>query len=93
MGKPLAKVAIGFAILFAATIALLIHAMLGQAKVSCEVCVSFHGGTKCRTAAGPNKTEATKTATDNACGYLASGMADSVSCANTVPLQVSCDGP
>ena len=92
MRSPIAKIAIGATVLIAATIGLLVYSMLQQAKVSCEVCVTFRGNTQCRTAIGPTRDEAIKAATSNACGYLASGMADSIACTNTPPRSVACDG-
>ncbi|HXV74737.1 MAG TPA: hypothetical protein VD788_00330 [Candidatus Polarisedimenticolaceae bacterium] len=81
-------VAVGFA---AATVGVLVFAMLGQAQVECEVCITFHGRTQCRQAAGPDRESAIRTATDNACAFLAAGMSDSISCANTPPDVVTCD--
>jgi hypothetical protein len=91
MRSPQAKIAVVTVVLLALTLALLISAMLQQAQVTCEVCVTFRGRTQCRTAAGPDSDQAVKTATDNACGLLASGMADSISCTNTPPDSVTCD--
>ena len=90
MRSPQAKIAIITVILVAVTLGLLILAMMGQAEVSCEVCVTFQGRTDCRTALGPNREEAVRTATDNACGLLSSGMADGISCQNTPPGSVTC---
>jgi hypothetical protein len=90
MTRPQATIGVLTAVLVAATLGVLIYAMTRQARVSCEACVTFHGRTKCRTAAGPDREEATKTAVDNACGYLARGMADSISCSNTPPDRVRC---
>ena len=39
---------------------------------------------------GPSEEEATRTATDNACGFLASGMTESIRCQNTPPAKVEC---
>jgi len=89
---PVAKIAIVVTVVGVVMVALLIYAMLQQAKVSCEVCVAFHGNTDCRTAVGPTREEAIRTATDNACGLLASGMADRISCGQSTPVEVVCDG-
>ena len=70
--------------------ALMYFAMHGQTAASCEVCVEFNGKTQCRTAKGPTKPEAIKTATDNACAFLASGMTDSMSCGRTTPKSTTC---
>ena len=91
MRSPQAKIAIVTVALVALTVAVLIHAVLRQAQITCEACVTFHGRTQCRTAIGPDRDQAVKTAIDNACGFLASGMADSISCSNTPPDGVTCD--
>ncbi len=89
--RPQTKIAIGTVVVVAATLFLLISAMLGQVEVSCEVCITFHDRTQCRTALGADREEAVRTAIDNACGLLAQGMADSISCSKTQPDRVTCD--
>ena len=91
MRSPVTRITIVVTALIAATVGLLILAMLQQTKVSCEVCISFRGRTQCRNALGSTRDEAIRTATDNACAYLASGMADSIECSSTPPLEVVCD--
>lgn len=90
MKSPMAKVAIIAVVCAAVTIAVLVLAVKGAHRESCEVCVSFGGLTECREAAGRTREEAVKTAIDNACAFLASGMTDSVSCQNTPPTRVTC---
>ncbi len=90
MRSPQAKIAIVTVVLVAATVGLLVLSTLQQARVDCEACITFHGRTQCRTAAGPDRDEATRTAIDNACAFIASGMTDSISCANTPPDSVTC---
>lgn len=85
------KIAVAAAILGAITLALVVYYALGQTRVSCEVCITFRGRTQCRSALGATREEATRTATDNACAFLASGMTDSVACTNTPPTRVSCE--
>jgi hypothetical protein len=46
---------------------------------------------QCRSAKAPTKMEAIKTATDNACAYLASGMNESMSCGRTTPKSTKCE--
>lgn len=91
MRSPQAKIGIATVVLLALTVGLLVYSVLQQAQVSCEVCVTFHGRTQCREAMGPDRDQAVKTAIDNACGFLASGMADGISCANTPPDSVTCE--
>lgn len=88
----MAKITILAAVLIAASVGLLAVSVLKQAKVSCEVCITFRGSTKCRTARGPTREEAVRTATDNACAFLAAGMTDSIACSNTPPSLATCDG-
>ncbi len=59
---------------------------LGEVKV--EVCMEFNGRTECRTAAAPTQEEATRTAVDNACGLLASGRDQNITCSNRPPKSV-----
>ncbi len=91
MPSPQAKIGIVTAVFVALTLGLLIYSTLQQAQIECEACVTFHGRTQCRTAVGPDREQAVKTAIDNACGLLAAGMADSISCSNTPPDRVTCD--
>ncbi len=90
MARPQTTIAVVSVLFLALTLGLLIYAMTQQAQVTCEACVTFHGGTQCRTAVGPDRDQATRTAVDNACGFLASGMAQNISCSNTPPDSVRC---
>ena len=57
-------------------------------KYRCEVCVEFQGRTQCRTAAAATEMQALRTAQENACALIASGVTDSMQCGNTQPLSV-----
>jgi hypothetical protein len=81
------KVLIGI-VTAAAFIALLTYMSLGMRQHRVEVCVEFQGRKNCRTAAGPTKEQALRTATENACGLIASGMTDSMACSQTPPVSV-----
>ena len=72
----------------AAFIALLTYMTMGLKQHRVEVCVEFQGRKSCRTAAGPTKQQALRTATENACGIIASGMTDSMACSQTPPVSV-----
>jgi hypothetical protein len=74
----------------AGTIAILVLSVQGAMAVQCEVCMSFAGRSACRSAAGSSPDEAARTATDNACAFLASGMTDSIRCTSTPPTSVTC---
>lgn len=73
-------------------LALMVYASLGLRRESCEVCITFDARTACRKADGSSRDEAIRTATDNACAFLASGMTDSIRCSNTPPESVECGG-
>lgn len=73
------------AILF---IGLLAYSSFGNRKNRVEVCMEFNGRTNCRVASGPNRQQALRAATENACALIASGVGDSIACQNKTPLSV-----
>ncbi len=75
---------------FVALIGFIIYSATGLARVSCEVCVEFHGRTSCQPAAGTTKDEAMKTAADIACSDLAAGRTENIACEHTPPKSVMC---
>jgi hypothetical protein len=58
-------------------------------SITCEVCIEYRGQTKCREARGPDRDQCQRTASDNACAFLASGMTDSIQCGGTNPKSVT----
>ncbi len=87
----MSKTAVAVIVVVLAVIGLMVYGMQGLSTHSCEVCMEFNGQTKCRSAKGPTKEEAMKTATDNACAYLAEGMTNSINCARTPPKSTKCE--
>lgn len=69
-------------------IAILVYFTMGLRRYRVEVCVTYQGGTSCRTAAASSKEQALRAATDNACAFLSSGMTDSMTCTSTPPSSV-----
>jgi hypothetical protein len=69
-------------------IGLLVYLSLGQRQVRVEVCVEFKGRQNCRIAAGPTEEQAIRTAADNACATITSGMTESMTCGRTPPLSI-----
>lgn len=65
-----------------------VYTTLGNNRYRCEVCVVFHGNQACRTAGAATQAEAQRTATENACAQIASGVTDSMACENTQPASV-----
>ena len=61
----------------------LVYTTMGNARYRCEVCMSFQNRTACRTASAATDAQALRTATENACAQIASGVTDSIACENT----------
>lgn len=64
---------------------LLVYSSMNLTTHRVEVCMTFQGRTQCRTASGKTQAEAARTATENACALISSGMTDSIACQNTPP--------
>lgn len=71
-------------------LAAIVWSTFRQAQVSCEVCIAYQGRSQCRTAQGATREDAIRTATDNACAFLSTGMAEGIQCANTPPTKTEC---
>lgn len=77
------------AIVFAMVVlVLVVYTTMGTARFRCEVCVSFQGRQACRTASAPTEPDALRTATENACAQVASGVTDSMACENAQPASI-----
>jgi hypothetical protein len=91
MASPIVRATLIAVVLAVATAALVGFAMLRSFGETCEVCITFHGRSECRGASGTTREEALRTAINNTCAFLASGMTEVVSCTNTPPTRSSCD--
>ncbi len=85
----LRKPAFWISLAVGAFLAALISGTMAQKKVRVEACIEFKGRVECRTAAGPNEQQALRTAVENACAVLASGMTESLACGATPPMRVT----
>jgi hypothetical protein len=54
-----------------------------------EVCMEFKGMTDCRIASGSTEEFALRTATNNACALISSGVTDSIACDQSKPTKVT----
>ncbi len=81
-------VKIAIAAAFLLFLGILVYSSLRLGAVRMEVCIEFKGRTDCGTAAAPTEEEAIRTATDNACALISSGMTDSIACSRTPPKSV-----
>jgi hypothetical protein len=84
--RPGVWIAVIFALVF---LGVMIYSTMGIRKYRVEVCIEYGGRQACRTASAATAEEARRTATDNACALLTSGMTDSIACANTPPVKVT----
>ena len=69
----------------AIVIGFVVYSTLTTGRVRCEVCVTFRGQQSCRTASASTRELALRTATENACAIISSGVTDSNQCHNTPP--------
>jgi hypothetical protein len=67
---------------------LLLYFTLGSKRYRVEVCVEFNGRTDCRVASATTKEHARRTATENACALVSSGVTDTIACGNKQPVSV-----
>jgi hypothetical protein len=81
-----------FWVVAAAFVAYLLYSTLRTQQITCEVCVTFKGTSRCATASGPTREAAAETGQTAACGPLASGMDESIACGRIRPTRVTCSG-
>ncbi len=77
------KKSVLLAILFVAVVigAVVYTTMSASAsRYRCEVCMEFQGRTACRTASAATEPQARRTAQENACAQISSGVTDSMQC-------------
>lgn len=67
---------------------LLIYFSMPSANFRCEVCVAYEGLQACRTASAETKAMAQRTAHENACAQIASGVTGTTGCHATPSLSV-----
>jgi len=70
-------------------LAVMVYMSMGLGAHRVEVCITYKGQQSCRVAQGSTQEEAIRQATSNACAFIASGMTDSIACANTTPDSVT----
>ena len=62
-----------------------VYSTMGAGQVRCEVCITYQGRQSCRTASARTRELALRTATENACALISSGVTNSNQCNNTPP--------
>ena len=71
-------------------LAVLVYTTMGTSRYRCEVDVIFHGKQARGIAAASTQEQAERTATENACAQIVSGVTDSMACENTQTKQAFC---
>jgi hypothetical protein len=66
----------------------LVYTTMGNDRYRCEVCMVFNGKQACRIAAASTEAQALRTATENACAQIASGVTESMACDSRQPARV-----
>ena len=84
MKKPVLLGVVFIAVIFG----LLIYTSFGNQKFHCEVCMAYAGQTSCRKASAATRESALRSATDNACAQIASGVTATMVCTGTPPASV-----
>jgi hypothetical protein len=80
------KKSVWLGILFVAVVVgFVVYSTVSTKRIRCEICVTFHGRQACRTASASSRELAERTATENACAQISSGVTDSNQCNNTPP--------
>lgn len=89
MSRRATAVILGVFLLF---VVFTVYQSLDLGRFSCRVCVEYQGRTACRSASAPTREEAIRTATDNACAQLTSGMSEIMACTQAPPVSIECEG-
>ncbi len=70
--------------------AFVVYSSFQVSAVECEVCMRFDGREICRSASAQSRAEALRSAGDNACALLTSGMTNSIRCQQSLPARSAC---
>ncbi|HEY7211797.1 MAG TPA: hypothetical protein VH477_16115 [Bryobacteraceae bacterium] len=76
-------------ILVAALIALIAWSTLRGPRYRLTLCMSYAGRSACRTVSAKTEEAAIRSATENACADIASGVTDTMKCEQAQPQSVS----
>ena len=71
-----------------AFIALVAYATLHGPRYRVEACMTYQGRTACKTVSAKSEQAALRSAAENACADIASGVTDSMRCEQSEPLRV-----
>ncbi len=82
------RVILVIAVVVFALVGLMFYSMTSNVKYRVEVCVAFNGRDSCRTARADTEDHALRSAQNNACALIASGVTDTMQCERQTPTSV-----
>jgi len=71
-------------------VAFVVYSSLRVGVVECTVCMRYDGREMCRAASAARREEALRSASDNACALLTSGMTNTMRCQQAEPAKTEC---
>jgi hypothetical protein len=77
-------------LVLAPVVAFVLYSSFRVAAIECEVCMRYDGRELCRSASAARREEALRSAADNACALLTSGMTNTIRCQQTEPARTQC---
>jgi hypothetical protein len=78
---------IGAAFLLA-ILGFIVYSSLNLARYRVEVCIDFNGLSNCRTASADTREHALRSAVNNACAGMVSGVTETMACERTDPKSI-----
>jgi hypothetical protein len=76
------------ALFVVAFLALLAYSTMKGNRYRVEVCMAYQGRTNCRTVSAKSEESAVRSASDNACADIASGVTDTMRCQQSQPQSI-----
>jgi len=76
------------ALFVVAFLALIAYSTLKGHRYRVEVCMAYQGRTNCRTVSAKSEEAALRSASDNACADIASGVTDTLRCQQSQPQSI-----
>jgi len=77
-------------VVLAPVIGFVVYSSFRVSAVECEVCMQFDARAICRSASASRRDEALRSATNNACALLTSGMTNTIRCEQGEPVKTEC---
>lgn len=82
------KIGLIITLVVAAFIALIVYSTFHGPRYRVEVCMAYQGRSACKTVSAKSEDGAIRSAKENACADISSGVTDTIRCQNTNPQSV-----